>query len=313
MLAASEEEAAASLLTATVFFTTLGGEGEAHPSRLSVEEESWNRVSFAPGAVLGNRYRIENVIHRDILGGVFRAFDLASGASVALKALAPHLSELGAAVFESLRKLEHPSILRVMDYGPLETGGLYVVMPLLQGIPLGKVLFARRAAPKALLLAFRRACEGVAHAHAHELVHCDLKPYNIHLEPDGRSIVLDWDLAQSGGRAPDATLGIRGTPLYMAPEQFDSGPATPQTDVYALGVTLYEILTGRHPSGPGESLAQTAYRARHERPPPPSALSPRVSRELDQLVLRCLEKDPRERFETARDLLSGLEDVDTGA
>ena len=193
--------------------------------------------------------------------------------------------------------------------GTVGNHGLYLVMPLLEGTTLGQILHARGPAPEALLLAVRRACEGIAHAHARGVVHRDLKPSNIQVEPDGLAVILDWGLACRAGRSPHSGTRLVGTPLYMAPEQVQGGPVTPQTDVYALGAVLYEMITGRHPAGPAGDLEEIFARICGETPPPPSVLVGDVAKGLDEIVMRSLEKDSADRFANAADLLDALEEI----
>ncbi|MCZ6794892.1 MAG: serine/threonine-protein kinase [Planctomycetota bacterium] len=276
------------------------------PGGASGADELWKEIE-AGGPLIRGRYVVEELIFRGSLSRVYRGVDEKRGRPVAIKVVASPASDVVRAALEEVHSLDHESILRVDDHGDVGKGGLFLVSPLLGGTTLRGLLSSRRAAPGALLLAFRKASEGVAHAHARHIVHRDLKPANIQVEPDGRTVVLDWGLACREGHTDSPARGILGTPLYMAPEQIEGGPVSPQTDVYALGTLLYEIATGFHPAGPAGDVAQILFRVRKQSPPPPSALGSSLSQPADDVVLRCLAKDPASRYRNAGELLEDLE------
>ncbi len=279
-----------------------------HPSFLSPPDVS---IPGTPRGLLGGRYSVEILLGAGAVSRVFQGRDRKLGRLVAVKLVAPPMSEVIRRSIEAIEYLNHPSILSVEDMGDLEGGGLYLVLPLLQGSTLNHFFFARGEAPEALILAFRKACEAVAHAHSRGIIHRDLKPANIQVGPDGQTTVIDWGLACHAGEKPKSKKEILGTPLYMAPEQVQGEVLTPRVDVYALGTLLYEILTGVNPAGPAGNILDILYRVRTSTPPPPSALRSNGKipwdRALDEIVLRCLQKNPAKRFSSAGELLDELE------
>jgi hypothetical protein len=286
------------------------------PMRASFWKKLW--PGKARKLELQRRYVVGEAIFQGGTSRIYRAFDRKLSRDVAVKLVPPPLSRVVREALDVTWGLKHPSILRVEGAGDAGQGGLYLVMPLLEGTTLRKVFFARDPATHALLLAFRRACEGVAHAHAHGVIHRDLKPDNIQIEPDGRAVVLDWGLACRAGEAPGPSSSssplIVGTPLYMAPEQLEGRPVSPRTDVHALGTILYELVTGVNPwgetsRGRASSLRDVTYRIQNETPPPPSLLRNDVPPRLDEIILQSLSKDPARRFEDAEKLLEALEDA----
>ncbi len=246
---------------------------------------------------------------------------------------------------QALAVMDHPNIAKVFDAGSTAVGRPYFVMEFVPGEPLTSYCDARELDVIARLRLFRRVCLAVQHAHAKGVIHRDLKPSNILVcDHDGEPFpkVIDFGVAKAAaGQFTDRTLHTRveqaiGTPGYMSPEQLDPrlGATDSRSDVYGLGAMLYELLTGVPPLDE-DGFAQAAFaavlrRVREEDPPPPSrritSLSverrTEVARrrgippqhlggilrgELDWLVMRCLEKDPRHRYQTASDLAEDLE------
>jgi serine/threonine protein kinase len=202
---------------------------------------------FPPGTVLDDRYRIVGLIGRGGMGEVYRADDLRLGVPVALKFLPEELSrdasrlELFHNEVRAARQVSHPNICRVYDIGGRE-GQLYLSMEFVDGEDLAASLrrFGRLPEDKALDIA-RQLCAGLMAAHERGVLHRDLKPANVMIDGEGRVRIMDFSLASVG--VPEATRA--GTPRYMAPEQFKGKPATAASDIFALGLVLYEIFTGR--------------------------------------------------------------------
>jgi tetratricopeptide (TPR) repeat protein/predicted Ser/Thr protein kinase len=237
---------------------------------------------------------------------VYRALDRKLGREVALKELREEL-ELdpdGLARFrreaEALARLSHPNVVGFYDL--VEDGGReLLVMELVRGMPLDKLL-ATRPERRVLLLLLEKVARSVDHAHEQGIVHRDLKPSNVLVTESGEPKVSDFGLAQLAGlrTALTTTGAILGTPSYMAPEQAQgAGPLIDRrTDVYALGVMLYEILSGKPPFT-ADSLPALLNRVLNEDPP---SLGPSVHPDLETIARRCLEKEPERRYPTARDL-----------
>jgi serine/threonine-protein kinase len=278
------------------------------------------------GRVLGGRYRIVQLLGSGGLGDVFLGEPVQGGAAgrsrVAIKVLRaehqgdPDLVARFLREAEAAARVPHPNVLAVLE-GPVEQGGvLGFVTELLVGLDLADTLAHARSlgAARAAGIAYGAAA-GLAAAHAAGVVHRDVKPENIFLvhAADGREAVklLDFGLASMpGDDAPVSVSGasgrVVGTPEYMAPEQAQGAPASAATDVYSLGVVLYEMLAGRVPfTGPYPAIAHL--HAAAELPPlrrwnKDAALSP----ELEAVVRRALEKDPAARFRRMADMLAAL-------
>jgi serine/threonine protein kinase len=252
------------------------------------------------GELVDGRYRIEYPLGGGGMALVYRARDEQRGRQVAVKVLAENLNE-----DRDLRKrfireaqiaarLSHPNIVEVYDSG--HDGRPYIVMEYIAGPTLGEELGRRGPLPigeAAELIA--QAADGLAHAHSAGIVHRDVKPGNLLLRPDGGLKITDFGIAH----ALDATRltqagAVLGTAAYLAPEQASGSDVTPASDVYALGAVLYELLTGAPPYV-AASFIEIVMRKLDGPPQPPSALDPRVTRDLDIAVARCLDADPSRR------------------
>ena len=295
------------LRDATVAFR--GSISSTSPSRLKLDssafEPIWHQSDVQSGQVLAGRFQLGRVLAQGGMARVFRALDRKERKRVAVKIVPSFASEVVRESRAVTQGLDHPAIPKILYVGSTSDGGTFQVLPLLEGLTMRHLLEA--GAPReAVFLALRRACEGVAHAHARGVLHRDLKPSNILVERDARVFVTDWDLAvDAKGSGKDAVVG---TLFYMAPEQFQGKQLDPSADVYALGLILYEILAGVHPREGGRDVEQIAYLATRENPPPPSFFNPKTPPELEKVILRCLRRKPSERFPSARELLEALED-----
>ncbi|MCB1034296.1 MAG: protein kinase, partial [Acidobacteria bacterium] len=204
---------------------------------------------FVPGTVLAGRYRVSGLLGVGGMGEVYRAEDLKLGEAVALKFLPEGLHLDGAALarlhreVRLARRIAHRSVCRVYDIG--ETGGLhYVTMELIDGEDLASLLrrIGRLPKDKAVELS-RQICVGLAAAHDAGILHRDLKPSNIMVDGEGRARISDFGLASLEAETGDDVFA--GTPEYMAPEQLERGEVSTRSDLYALGLVLYEMFTGR--------------------------------------------------------------------
>ncbi len=264
------------------------------------------------GTVLSTRYRLEREIGSGGIGTVYRATDLRTGATVAVKVLHPHLAKdpdfvrrfhRGARI---ARKLEDPNIVRVLDHGR-DGGQQFLVMELVEGKTLLDVLSTRaKRSDKEARSIVRQVALALDAAHQQGVVHRDIKPGNILVTKDGVAKVTDFDIA----RAIDATRMTRtglfmGSVRYAAPEAF-SGRADIRSDIYSLGIVLYEMLTGRVPFDADTPLAVMEMHRTTE-PPGLEQLDRLGEGTLAAVVQRCLEKRPEERFQDPRKLLLALE------
>ncbi len=251
--------------------------------------------------MVGGRYRLVQRIGVGGMAEVWRGHDAVLDRPVAVKLIAPALRdqvavELVRAEAQLAARLAHPNVANVHDFGlsPAPGGDLpYIVMELVEGDTLGRHL---AAGPIDWRIAVRICAEvaaALAAAHASQVVHRDVKPGNIMLTPAGAK-VLDFGIAAAAGQHElDAGGPVMGTPAYVAPERFDGVPATPATDVYALGVLLYHCLAGRLP-WPADTETGLVHSHRYLDPAPLPEL-PGLAPEVLDLVSRCLDKDPAAR------------------
>lgn len=254
---------------------------------------------FAPGAVLGNRYRMVELLGRGGMGEVYRADDLRLGVTVALKFLPAAVSEHATRLVEFLnevriaRQVTHPNVCRVYDLDEAD-GHQFISMEYIDGESLASLLkrIGRLPTDKACELA-RQLCAGLSVAHDNGILHRDLKPANIMIDGRGRLRITDFGLA--GLAADFRGQEVRaGTPAYMAPEQLAGAELTPRSDIYSLGLVLYEMFTGKRVFE-GASVAEYSRLHNEEPPTHPSTYVDDLDPGIAEVILRCLAKDPAMR------------------
>jgi eukaryotic-like serine/threonine-protein kinase len=243
--------------------------------------------SFAPGFVFAMRYRMVTRLGRGGMGDVWRADDLMLETPVALKLIRSTSQAGRERLLQEVRlarRVTHPAVVRVFDVGEADDE-VFFSMELVEGQDLSTLLrHAGRLAPDRVVSVARQLCAGLQAAHSEGVLHRDLKPANVLVDLQGRVRITDFGIAVTAGAAG---RGIAGTPRYMAPEQRIAGATlSPQTDLYSLGVVLYELLTGQHPerTGPGEGEVV-----------PPSALAPGIDPAFENVILRALALAPGAR------------------
>ena len=268
---------------------------------------------FAPGTLLADRYRIVSLAGRGGMGEVYRADDLKLGQMVALKFL-PAALERDPAARERLfaevrnaRTVSHPNVCRVYDIGEMDgpalsepsgsresKGRAFLTMEYIDGEDLASLLrrIGRLPAPKALDIA-RQLCAGLASAHDKGVLHRDLKPANVMIDGRGQARITDFGLAVERGH-DEPPADAAGTLAYMAPERFDGVPATVQSDLYALGLVLYEACTGHAPFA-ADTVDAWARAHRDLAPAAPSSHAGDLEPAVERAILRCLEKEPAKR------------------
>ncbi len=281
------------------------------PSRTrSSPSISTNGSRFLPGALIAERYRINSLLGRGGMGEVYRADDLTLGQSVALKflpeavvhdadVLARFRSEVRVA-----RQVSHPNVCRVYDVGEVE-GHFFLSMEYVDGEDLGSLLrrIGRLPEDKALEIA-RRLCAGLAAAHEKGVLHRDLKPSNVMLDGRGQVLLTDFGLAGLAGQVQGAEVR-NGTPAYMAPEQLAGKEVTVKSDIYALGLVLYEIFTRKRPFE-AETLAELLRVRTQTTPTNPSTLVRDLDPAVERVILRCLEPEPLNRPASALAVAAAL-------
>ena len=259
---------------------------------------------FLPGTLLVDRYRIVGLLGKGGMGEVYRADDLRLEQPVALKFIPPGLEadrerlERFYNEVRTARQVTHPAVCRVYDIGDVE-GQHFLSMEFVDGENLASLQrrIGRLAADKALDIA-QQLCAGVAAAHEKGVLHRDLKPENIMLDGQGKVRITDFGLAglEDSIRGDDVRSG---TPAYMSPEQLAGREVTARSDVYSLGLVLYELFTGRK-AVEGKTYAELLRKHRDERPIDPSLLVPDIDPAVERTILRCIEKDPARRPASAR-------------
>jgi serine/threonine protein kinase/tetratricopeptide (TPR) repeat protein len=271
---------------------------------------------LARGSLFAGRYEIIEELGRGGMGRVFRAFDKKIDEEVALKLLKPEIAADNKIVarfrneLKVARKITHRNVCRMHDLQE-EGKTLFISMEYVRGEDLKSLI--RRTEKltfgKAISIA-RQVAEGLAEAHKLGIIHRDLKPHNIMIDQEGNAKIMDFGIARSlQGAGTTAEGVIIGTPEYMSPEQVDGRPADARADIYALGVILFEMVTGRVPFE-GETPFSIANKHKTEPPPDPRKLNPQIPEGLSLFILRCLEKERGKRFQTTEALLADLAAVE---
>jgi DNA-binding winged helix-turn-helix (wHTH) protein len=272
------------------------------------------------GQTLDDKYRLDDVIGSGGMGVVYRATHLQLDRAVAVKLVRRDVSsdrglaERFGREARTVARLRHPHIVTVHDFGVAAGVGAYLVMELLEGRSLREEVRQHDRLPVAPAVEIGlQASLALQAAHESGVVHRDVKPENIFLEGAGEKVVvkvLDFGIArlETAAGSQDAVTqpgALLGTPRYMSPEQFESGPVDARSDVYSLGCVLYEALTGRPPF---TSDSPAALQIKHavEAPPPPRRHNPEIGEELEAVVLRALAKRPEERHQSAAELAEAL-------
>ena len=297
--------------------TVAAPEGEAAPSPVQsphvgriVSSDSVPAGGFTPGTILADRYRIIGLLGRGGMGEVYRADDLKLGQPVALKFLPPALAEDSVrrerffAEVRITRQLCHPNICRVYDIGEVD-GRHFLSMEYIDGEDLASLMkrIGHLSNEKALDIA-RQLVAGLSVAHERGVLHRDLKPANIMLDGHGRVRITDFGLAIAVGDESQVEE-IAGTPAYMAPEQLAGKGATVRSDIYSLGLILYEIYTGKK-AFTVKTLAELREQKETHTPRAPSEIREGIDPVVERLIQRCLEKDPSSRPASVAQLAAAL-------
>jgi eukaryotic-like serine/threonine-protein kinase len=272
-------------------------------------------TALPPGSDFGARYRIEALLGQGGMGRVYKAYDKDLDRVVALKvvrhgvmgetdALKRFKQELVLA-----SKISHKNILRIHDMG--EVGGTkFITMAYVEGQDLYGILKENPKLPMERVLKYARAlAEALAAAHAEGVIHRDLKPQNILVNKDDQIFVSDFGLAKSfeeGAQGMTKTGAFLGTPRYMSPEQVEGKPADQRSDLYSYGLMLYEMAVGDVPFT-GESTLKVMYQRIQEKPKNPKLINPSLPSWFVRVIMRCLERDPAARYQSAYEILADLQ------
>lgn len=267
----------------------------------------------------GDRYQVNEKLARGGMAEVFEAHDTLLDRPVALKVLFPELSTNESFVARFRREaqaaanLSHPNIVSVFDWGSSENT-YYIVMELVEGKTLSKVI--RESAPLEPKVAAAIASDvaaALSFAHKNGVVHRDIKPSNVLITPDGQVKVADFGIARalSGDSDLTQTGSIMGTATYLSPEQAQGQSIDGRSDVYSLGVVLFEMITGAVPFT-GDSPLAIAYRHVQEAAPLPTKFNPEIPADLEAIVMKAMAKSPEDRYQTAAEMRSDLNRFEQG-
>ena len=262
------------------------------------------------GSVVDGRYNVQAKIGGGGMADVWLAEDSHLQRRIALKVLHRRFAQDREFVMrfqreaESAAGLQHPNIVSVFDRGEWE-GTYYIAMQYIEGPTLKQLIDSGITVEQGVAV-IRQVLQAAGYAHRQGIVHRDLKPQNVLVDPEGKAVVTDFGIARAGVSEITQTGSVMGTPHYLSPEQAQGFDVTAVSDLYSIGVMLYEALTGRVPFE-GESAVAVAMKQVSQMPQRPSSIQPRVSPALDAVVMRALEKDPGQRFQSADAFIAALD------
>ena len=292
--------------------TELQDSGLEAPTRTLITTTSQIRI----GANFAGRYHILEELGRGGMGKVYKALDTKVDEQIAIKLLNPEVAgdEKSRQRFreelKTTRQISHRHICRVYDFSE-EEGQAFITMEHVSGEDL-KSLIRRigQLTPGKAVFVARQIAEGLSEAHRMGVIHRDLKPHNIMVDKDGNVRIMDFGIARTFKKTGVTDTGvIIGTPEYMSPEQVDGKEVDQRSDIYSLGIILYEMLTGRVPFA-GDTPLSVAVKQKTERPLSPRRLNPQIPIEINRVILRCLEKDRELRYQDATALWEELKTIE---
>jgi len=272
------------------------------------------------GVLFAGRYEIQSILGKGGMGIVYKAHDRDLDDLVAIKTLRsealsadPTLLDRFKQEIRLARKITHPNILRTHDLG--ESAGLrYLSMEFIKGITLKHLIEQDQLLPTPVALRIaKQMCAGLAAAHEVAVIHRDIKPQNIIIEPTGGLKIMDFGIARlTQERGMTATGTVVGTPDYMSPEQARGQPLDFRSDIYSMGVVLYEMFTGTLPFE-GDTPLAVVLKHVQEKPPSPQAKNPKIDPKIAAIILKCMQKNPDDRYQTVNELYEALTRVTAAA
>ncbi len=270
------------------------------------------------GTVFAGRYQIIEELGKGGMGRVYKVFDTKIKEKVALKLVKPEVAsdretiERFSNELKLARKIRHKNVCGMFDIGEAE-GAHFITMEYVSGEDLKTIIRMSTGLTVGTVLSIgKQVCQGLAEAHSLGVVHRDLKPQNIMIDKGGNAKIMDFGIARSIREKGITGAGIMiGTPEYMSPEQTEAKDVDQRSDIYSLGIILYEMATGRVPFE-GETALSVAIKHKTEIPKDPKSLNPHIPDDLKRLILKCLEKDKAKRYQTAAEVEAELEKIEKG-
>jgi serine/threonine-protein kinase len=267
--------------------------------------------------VFGRRYRAIEKIGSGGMAEVYKAVDEVLGRTVAVKVLHPRYASEPNFVArfrqeaQAAANLSHPSIVNIYDWGR-DDETYYIVMEYVNGTDLKSLVEERGALDPIKAAEYgMQACSALAVAHGYDIIHRDIKPHNIVITPDGTVKVMDFGIARAGNTTMTQTGSVLGTAQYISPEQAQGRALGPASDLYSLGVTLYELVTGRLPFDADTPVA-VALKQVNEQPVPPRQVRASVPASLEAVIMKAMRKNPAERYQSASEMRDDLKRVVNG-
>jgi serine/threonine protein kinase len=292
--------------------------GETEKKPLPTQTIEAPREELTTGSTFAGRYQIIEELGKGGMGKVYKAHDTEIKEKIALKLIKPEISADKKTIerfqneLKFARKIGHRNVCRMYDLNK-EEGSYYITMEYVSGEDLKS--FIRRVGQlpsgKAISIA-KQVAEGLTEAHRLGVIHRDLKPSNIMIDKDGNARIMDFGIARSVEAKGITGAGVMiGTPEYMPPEQAEAKEVDQRSDIYSLGVILYEMVSGRVPFE-GDTALSIAMKHKGEAPKDPREFNSQISEDLSRVILRCLEKDKDRRYQSADDVMSELEGIEKG-
>ena len=296
--------------------TSLTGSEEAQPSITRTIEAP--REELTTGSTFAGRYQIIEELGKGGMGKVYKVLDKETKERIALKLIKPDIASDKKTIerfkneLTTARKIRHKNVCGMYYLGE-DQSRPYITMEFVSGENLKSSIrrFGHLPTGKAISIT-KQICEGLNEAHSLGVVHRDLKPNNIMIDDNGNARIMDFGIARSLAEKGITGAGVMiGTPEYMSPEQAEAKEIDPRTDIYSLGVILYEMVTGQLPFE-GDTPLAVAMKHKGEPPKDPQELNPQIPEDLSRVIMRCLEKDKDDRFQSAGDVRSELTGIEKG-
>jgi serine/threonine protein kinase/Flp pilus assembly protein TadD len=271
---------------------------------------------LTPGTTFAGRYLVMEMLGKGGMGKVYKVLDTEINEKISLKVIRPEISVSPETIerfqneMKITRKITHKNVCRIYHLEK-ENGTYYITMEYVPGENLKRMIrMTRELSVEAAVGIAQQICQGLAEAHRLGIVHRDLKPQNIMIDEEGNVRIMDFGIASSletkGVTVPGMMIG---TPEYMSPEQVDGGEVDERSDIYSLGVILFEMVAGQPPFG-GDTPLNVAYKHKNEPPPDPRDFNPEIPETLSLVVLRCLEKQKEKRYHNVEELQAELKKIE---